>query len=139
MNGYQIKNLDLANIILMMSFKDGKLHRVGTIQKIGLQNIQVKIKKRKNQHYLILVINNIYLGTYDPVPVLFDTFWHTFAVYGKKKFNPKEPPSKFLGTADRFVDPKKFKSKKLIVPGPGNYDMIAKWPGKPKAKSKDEK
>jgi len=122
----------------MMLFKDGNYLKVGIIQKIGLQNIQVKIKKRKNQHYLILVKNYLYLGTYDPVPVLFDTFWHTFAVYGKKKFNPKEAKSKFLGTADRFVDPKKFKSKKLVVPGPGNYDMIAKWPGKPKAKSTDK-
>jgi hypothetical protein len=78
------------------------------------------------------------LGTYDPIPVLFDTFWQTFTVFGKKKRNPKEPPSKFLGTADRFVDPKKLKVKRLIVPAPGDYNMIANWPGKLKAKSKDE-
>jgi len=36
-----------------------------------------------------------------------------------------------LGTEERFKDPKKTKSKcNLIVPGPGTYPMIPKWPGK---------
>lgn len=87
----------------------------------------------------IKVFKKIYIiGTYDPIPVTYDTFWHTFTVFGKKKRNPKEAPSKMLGTDARFHDPKTAKVKRLIVPGPGNYEMIAKWPGKVKAKSKDE-
>jgi len=36
-----------------------------------------------------------------------------------------------LGTEERFKDAKKSKSKSiLIVPGPGTYPMIPKWPGK---------
>ena len=35
-----------------------------------------------------------------------------------------------LGTEERFKDAKKSKSKStLIVPGPGTYPMIPKWPG----------
>ena len=30
----------------------------------------------------------------------------------------------------RFPDPKKSKVKRLNVPGPGNYDMICRWPKK---------
>ena len=62
------------------------------------------------------------MGTYNPLPVTFETFSHTFIVQAKKKGN--ELKTKHFGTCDRFFDPKNYK-RKLNVPGPGNYDMIA--------------
>ena len=37
---------------------------------------------------------------------------------------------KYMGTEDRFKDPKKSKSlQKVSVPGVGTYPLIADWPG----------
>lgn len=45
---------------------------------------------------------------------------------------------KFFGSQPRFKDLKKTKSlQTLIVPGPGNYNMIAVWWGKDKKKQDD--
>ena len=74
------------------------------------------------------------MGTYKPHPVTFDTFARTFS---NREQNKKiEAKSKLFGTCNRFFDPKMYK-RKLNVPGPGNYDMIAKWSGKTTARTKD--
>ena len=62
------------------------------------------------------------MGTYEPFPVTYETFSHTFHIQQKKKGT--ELKSKLFGTSDRFFDPKNYK-RKLNVPGPGNYPMIA--------------
>ena len=74
------------------------------------------------------------MGSYNPYPVLYQTFSQTFSV----KKNKSELKSKLFGTCNRFFDPKMYK-RKLNVPGPGNYNMIAQWSGKTTARTKDEK
>ena len=92
------------------------------------------------KNIIFYIIRFIKLGSYNPVPTTYDTFWKTFNVFSeKKKKKEKGPPSKLFGLEARFPDPKKTKIKnKLNVPGPGNYDMIAQWAGKERAKSKGE-
>ena len=69
--------------------------------------------------------------SYDPTPVTFDTFASTFTSMAKLK-GSKPPDSKFFGTNERFNYLRKSKSTKLIVPGPGNYDLTSNWPSKHK-------
>ena len=75
------------------------------------------------------------MGTYNGFPNDFDTF-------AKKLFNkPKKDvqsnqKSKFWGSSERFFDPKKAKVKRIPVPGPGMYNMIAAWSGKTTARDK---
>ena len=67
------------------------------------------------------------VGTYKNYPVTFDTFGKLLA---QAKDKPVKSAVKYLGTEDRFKDPKKSKSlMKMNVPGAGAYPLIAQWPG----------
>ena len=60
-------------------------------------------------------------------PVDFQTFGKLLIDFKDKKDKSKIP---YLGSEVRFKDPTKSKSKDTVsVPGPGNYPMIAEWPG----------
>jgi hypothetical protein len=69
--------------------------------------------------------------------VTYETFGLGF--FQKEKSKEKSAKSKMFGTSERFTDEKKSKVKRLIVPGPGNYDMIANWSGKTTSRTKDPK
>lgn len=62
-------------------------------------------------------------------PLDYDTFGKTLVKL--KEEGNKKSSVRYLGTEERFKDMKKTKSKMVLnVPGPGQYPMIPKWPGK---------
>jgi hypothetical protein len=69
--------------------------------------------------------------------VTYDTFGLGFFKIEKNKGGDKGMKSKLFGTSERFHDVKKAKVKRIIVPGPGMYDMIANWSGKTTARTKE--
>ncbi|KAL4456933.1 hypothetical protein ABPG74_014571 [Tetrahymena malaccensis] len=73
------------------------------------------------------------VGTYKPI--LFNTFSKIEEMKQKQGTRPK---SNYLGTAERFGGSSK-KSKTSGPPGPGQYPLIANWPGKEEGKKKDSK
>lgn len=77
------------------------------------------------------------IGSYNPFPVTYDTFGLGFFKIEKNKGGDKGMKSKLFGTSERFHDVKKAKVKRIIVPGPGMYDMIANWSGKTTARTKE--
>lgn len=71
------------------------------------------------------------MGSYNPHPVTFNTFGINLQMLDKKEKRPKTAhDNKFFGTETRF-DLKSTKSKKSLVPGPGNYEIVNAWDGKP--------
>jgi hypothetical protein len=67
------------------------------------------------------------VGTFNPHPVAFKTFSKEFELRKEKK---DQKIVKMWGTAPRFVMKKDNKKDPNNFPGPGNYDMRAKWNGK---------
>jgi len=67
------------------------------------------------------------VGTFHPHPVAFKTFAKQFELTKDKK---DQKMVKMWGTAPRFVMKKDTKKDPNNFPGPGNYDMRAKWNGK---------
>lgn len=65
------------------------------------------------------------MGSYNPIP--YDTFGKIAEINKTKGSRPK---SNYLGTAERFPGSGKKGRPGSAVPGPGQYPMIAKWPGK---------
>ncbi|CAD8060988.1 unnamed protein product [Paramecium sonneborni] len=72
------------------------------------------------------------VGSYNPEPLSFTTF-NKLQVNSKKK---EKVDKHTFGTDTRFKDPKKSKSKQILLPGPGQYPMIVQWQGKEQDKSK---
>lgn len=74
---------------------------------------------------------------YNPFPATFDTFGKLHADIEAKKPGTLKPRS--LSNEKRWIDPKKEKAKAALMPGPGEYPLIAQWPGKlEKGMKKDE-
>lgn len=81
------------------------------------------------------------MGTYKMnFPLDYDTFGKQFIKSQEDAASGKKGSVKYLGTEERFKDAKKSKSKStLVVPGPGQYPLVPKWPGKDKPKEGKEK
>ena len=73
---------------------------------------------------------------YNPHYPAFDTFGKLEADIKEKKAGRQREKS--MDNAKRFPDDKKGKERSGSVPGPGHYQMIANWPGKPEKGKKDE-
>ncbi len=75
---------------------------------------------------------------YNPYPASFDTFGKLKADIDAKKPGMLKPKS--LSTEKRWIDDKKAKELGARNPGPGEYPLIAHWPGKLESgKKKDDK
>ncbi|KAL4507088.1 hypothetical protein ABPG72_001881 [Tetrahymena utriculariae] len=80
------------------------------------------------------------VGTYKMnYPLDYSTFGKML-VKSQEEGGNKKSSVRYLGTEERFKDPKKTKSKiNSIVPGPGQYPLVAKWQGKEQKKDSKEK
>ncbi|CAK73021.1 unnamed protein product (macronuclear) [Paramecium tetraurelia] len=72
------------------------------------------------------------IGTYHPEPVQFTTFNKLLDLTKRKDKLDRNT----FGKDVRFKDPKKSKSKQILLPGPGQYPMVVQWAGKEQDKNK---